>query len=222
MATAPKNSKTVASDADEDFDVSTVTDLPAEFGGEKLVKNAVGFPPYFEPEKGKSVSLRCKYIDYTDPAFLRIVCQYLGDKPLSCATGPKDDDGEADEILVNKGELFTMGWYATLPLEFGMKDGTPIHVICKKQVKSGTTDDGQPKKLWMWEYLTTAAGNKQIMAEKSRVMAFGSRNPKRNPLYLMAFTPDGLQLTAPNEEMKRLASGLGETQTARRAATAEA
>ncbi len=225
MATAPKTGKTDAknvSDADEDFVPGATANLPAEFGDEKLVANAVGFPPYFEPEKGRIVDLVCKMIDYSDPTFLRLICQYIGNEPLKCGTGPKDDDGESAEIMVQKGELFTFSWYATLPLEFGLKDGVPIRVVCVKQMKAGTTEDGQPKKLWVWQYMTTAAGSKQIMAEKSRAMAFGSRNPKQNPLYLAAFTPDGLKLSGPNDEMKRLAAGFGDAQTARRAANAEA
>jgi len=206
-------------DLDEDdaieFD-GKLPPLPAAFGGEKLEAVATGFPPYLEPKKGLVVDVIPRMLDFTNPKFIRVVAEYIGDEPLTCYTGPKDDDGDAAEVIVHKGQFITIGWYATLPLEFALKDEVPVRIVCLKQSKS--EKDGEVRKLWHWSYLCTAKGKEHILREKARAMAFGARDPKTNPKYLLAFTPDGMKLSAPTEQMLML----DEKATSRRAANAEA
>jgi hypothetical protein len=206
-ATAPKHDARDLDEEGEDF-TGELPALPAEFGTDKVVDNVVGFPPYWEPgEPGNHCDLIPQYLDTTDTSFLRIVCKYIGDEPLQCMTGSKGDDGNSGTpVEVRKGELFTIGWYATLPLEFGMANQVPIRVVVVKKSRNGKNPDGTPKMLWHFKYQTSERGAKQISAEKQRAMAFGPRNVKNNPQYLIAFTPEGMRMSAPSEALK-LASG---------------
>jgi len=192
-------------DLDEDevvgFDVSKLPPLPAEFGDAGLVTVVTGFAPYWEPkEAGRTVFVIPRAIDFSDPAFVRITCENLGE-PLECHTGAKGKTEGVDEstpVMVGKGELFTIGWYASLPLEYGLKDSVPIavHVIAKERLAS-KTETGEPKKLWKFAYMTGPQFKPLIEAEKARAMRFGPRNIKTNPNYLLAFTGEGLQMSAP-------------------------
>jgi hypothetical protein len=180
--------------------------LPSEFAGKKPVTVATGFAPYWQPEKGDTIFCVPKMIDFSDRAFIRVLCKNIGDV-LVCHTGPKDDDDQAEEIVVHKGEDFTASWLATLPFEFGLKDQVPLMITCLEKTKNGKNPDGSPKMLWHFRYQTPDEKTAQsILAEKARSMAFGKRNPKKNPLYLYAFTPEGLKLSAPTPDMLNAAN----------------
>jgi hypothetical protein len=199
---APIDETDIDPDEEEltEADLSNLPALPAEFGAKALVDNAVGFAPYWRPKKGAVVDLIARSLDIADLSFIRVTCEYIGDVPLECRTGSKGDDDDNDEstpILVKKGELFTVSWYATLPLEYGIKHATPIRVIVLKKSTAGKTEDGEPKKLWNFKYQTSEAGQRQISAEKMRSMGWGQRNVKTNPAYLLAFVGEGVSLAAP-------------------------
>ncbi len=199
---APIDEMDIDPDEEEltEADLSNLPALPAEFGAKALVDNAVGFAPYWRPKKGNVVDLIPRSLDIADLAFIRVTCEYIGDVPLECRTGSKGDDDDNDEstpILVKKGELFTVSWYATLPLEYGIKHSTPIRVIVLKKSTAGKTEDGEPKKLWSFKYQTSEAGQRQISAEKMRSMGWGQRNVKANAAYLLAFVGEGASLAVP-------------------------
>jgi len=186
----------------------SATKIPGQsyFGAKTLVTIATGFAPYWEPRDGAVIEIRPRMIDSTDPNFLRIICENLGGD-VECSTGPKDKDGDAEPVAVHNGEDMTISWFAALPLEFALKDGVPLRVTALGKTKSGTTSDGKPKYLWHFRYETYPEDQKKIMSEKARAMGFGPRDPKGNPLYLQAFTPEGLTLAGPTADMRRLADG---------------
>ena len=183
---APIDEMDIDPDEEEltEADLSNLPALPAEFGAKALVDNAVGFAPYWRPKKGNVVDLIPRSLDIADLAFIRVTCEYIGDVPLECRTGSKGDDDDNDEstpILVKKGELFTVSWYATLPLEYGIKHSTPIRVIVLKKSTAGKTEDGEPKKLWSFKYQTSEAGQRQNQRREDALDGLGSAERESQP-----------------------------------------
>lgn len=178
--------------------------LPAEFGADKLENFATGFAPYWKPIKGVAVDFIPVGIEHVEKLDItHILCKYIGDQPLECRTGAKGDDDDNDmstPVMVRKGDLFSVGWYATLPVELGIKDAVPTRIIPVKRGTIGTiVVDGvkQPKKLWTFKVQTSPKFLEKLNAEKARVMGFGMRDIKKNQGYLLAFTTEGLRLSSP-------------------------
>ena len=169
-------------------------ELPAEFGQGELVAVSTGFPPYLVIEEGVKFACTVESLDLTDPDFIRFVCKNLG-KELKCNTGKRND---GQEVIVNRGEEFTVSWFATLPLEWAMSHKTPLLITPLAKESGRKMANGKPGNLWRFSYETTADGAKQIAAEKNRALGFGRRmivvgtgnqaESQPNPSYLGAFT----------------------------------
>jgi hypothetical protein len=175
--------------------------LPAEFGADKLENFATGFAPYLKPKKGVAIDFIPIGIEHVEKLDItHILCRYIGEQPIECRTGAKGDDDDNDmstPVMVRKGDLFSVGWYATLPVELGIKDAVPTRVIPVKRGTIGKNADGTPKKLWTFKVQTSPKFLEKLNAEKARVMGFGMRDIKKNQGYLLAFTTEGLRLSSP-------------------------
>lgn len=190
-------------DDEDDFE------LPAEFGSGDLVTVSTGFPPYLIIEEGVKFACTVEALDLTDPDFFRFICKNLG-KTLQCNTG-KRQDGVAAEV--QKGENFTISWFATLPLEWAMKYKTPLVITPLGKDEGRKLPNGKPGSLWRFTYQTTVEGAKQIETEKNRALNFGKRMVVENkesfpnPDYLFAFG-EGIDLGAlPSDKKAALNSG---------------
>lgn len=185
--------------------LNALPSLPQEFGADKLENFATGFAPYWKPTKGVAVDFIPVGIEHVEKLDItHILCRYIGDVPLECRTGAKGDDDDDDKstpVTVRKGDMFSVGWYATLPVELGIKDAVPTRIIPVKRGTIGTVIvDGQkqPKKLWTFKVQTSPKFLEKLNAEKARVMGFGMRDIKKNQGYLLAFTTEGLRLNSPS------------------------
>ena len=103
-------------------------------------QSASGFPPYLKAFVGLVLDMQVLMIDERKENFIRHVCQYLGSTPLVCATGKVTD---AEEVVVQKGELFTLSDYKGLPFE--QLIGLPIKAACLETIALGPAADGKPR-----------------------------------------------------------------------------
>jgi hypothetical protein len=101
-----------------EFDDPTVTEM-SEFEKQILAtlenweKVDIGFPPYWTPSVGKVIVARVAALDFSDPAFHRIVLQATR-VDIPCQRGPAAD---AEAITVKVGDFFSMSEYAGMNLE---------------------------------------------------------------------------------------------------------
>lgn len=72
------------------------------------------YPPYFEVEEGAAFRAKVLGKDDSDPEFIRwVLC---AERPVKCYRGSKKKN-QATEIIVQPGELFTIGEYVALRLD---------------------------------------------------------------------------------------------------------
>lgn len=106
-----------------------------------------GFPPYWNPQLGKSFQGIIVKRDERDPDFIRYIIQATD--TIMCATGPASD---AEEVIVEPGQLFTCSAYATMNLEeyFGLE----VKVITWKTrtLPGKESSRGVPRSLWEFKY----------------------------------------------------------------------
>lgn len=117
-------------------------------------EEATGFAPYWNPEENAWFFARIIDKDERDPSFVRFLMQAGHDIP--CKRGPAE---EAEDVMVNKGEFFTISVYYSLQdlfdfyLELARTGAlTPtqqfmrIMAIDKSKTKAG-------QKVWNWKVL---------------------------------------------------------------------
>jgi len=188
--------------------------IPIEFQGTEGVDVQVGFPPYWDIEEGQVIFCIPRRVDVSDPAFIRHVCECLSPE-MQCSTGPKDRGGEATPVTIHRGDLFTVSNFATLPLEYGLKDAVPIKVTVIGKDTSGKLPNGQPRTMWRFKYtVPNEEMKKSIEREQNRAAGFGAkwiRDEKTktnlaNMSYYRAFFPENLGLSAPSAAMGALNS----------------
>jgi hypothetical protein len=124
---------------------------------EGFVVEDTGFPPYWNPTPGAAFCGVVIDRDDRDPKFIRY--RILASSPILCARGPADD---AEPVHVNAGEMFTVSFYAALPLDDYM--GFEVYVLAKEKVKGGKEKD-RGGTVWQWK-LGCAPETKQIVARR--------------------------------------------------------
>jgi len=114
---------------------------------------ATGFPPYWQPEEGKTFKGRVLSVDRNEPDFVRF--SILATSPVKCARGPSDDQ---TEVNVNPGDLFNVSEYVQLPLENYMGFEVWVQAKGERPLKGGKTT---------WDFdLRCAPETKRIVAER--------------------------------------------------------
>lgn len=135
----------------------------------------IGFPPYWNPRmefidpnnarKGMKPGTGNSFLgtvvnrDERDEHFHRYVIQ--ASRAIRCQNGPSDD---AEEVIVQKGEFFTLSTYASLPLEnyFGME--VYVTPIQKRKIKDDP-ETGEPRDLWRFKLMVSPA-SKKLLTDK--------------------------------------------------------
>ena len=124
-------------------------------GFEFTDKEQISFPPYWKPVVGKSFVAMPMCRDERDPEFIRYHLVAFEDM-LDCVSGPVDS---ATPEPVKKGETFTIGKYATLPLDFYMGLPEPLLIT----VEGTRPSEGKKSDMFIWSIRPTAKC-KKIMA----------------------------------------------------------
>ena len=127
----------------------------------------VGFAPYWNPEPGKFFVGTPVARDERDPSFLRYLIKAAVD--TQCKRGPVD---EAEEVLVKKGEFFSVSVYYALAepfdaiLENFTSKGTDIlaKVTAIKTAKTKEKND-----VWQWKMHLPPEHKKLMTAMKETV-----------------------------------------------------
>jgi hypothetical protein len=134
-------------------DPHTINQAGAPEGWEE---ESLGFPPYWNPEVGKSFRGVVMNRDERDPEFIRYVL--LATAPVTCATGPAD---ESDVVHVAPGGKFTVSAYASLRLD--ELAGLEVFVKCigKREIKNGKQE------LWQWQVFLSPEAKKQLAARRA-------------------------------------------------------
>lgn len=132
----------------------------------------IGFPPYWNPRMtmvdptkpragmvpgtGNSFLGTVVNRDERDPNFTRYVVQ--ASRAIRCQNGPSDD---AEEVIVQKGEFFTLSTYASLPLDdyFGME--VYVQPIGKRKIKDDP-ETGEPRDLWRFSLMVSPESKKLL------------------------------------------------------------
>lgn len=114
---------------------------------------SVGFPPYWSPAPGAAFRGKLMLRDDRDPEFVRYVFQNTNNLPLECATGKTDD---AEQVMVQPGELFTVSLYAALP--FDMMFGLECLLLAKDKVETSKAG----REVWRWRMILPPEAKKQL------------------------------------------------------------
>jgi hypothetical protein len=127
-----------------------------------------GFPPYWNPEVGKTFRGVVLGLDEKDPDFKRFALKATDQ--IMCAQGPADD---AEQVIVKPGEFFTCSAYAALPLERYV--GFEVFVMAKnkRDIKGG-------KELWEFKLMIHPDEKKKLVALEAKRLA--EMNAPSNPL----------------------------------------
>jgi hypothetical protein len=126
-------------------------------------RQQVGFPPYWSPQReGQPFFGRVVALDTRQEDFYRYVIQATK-FPMYCRLGPADD---AEKILVQPGDFFTVSNYASLPLE----DFFDIEVIAiatkKRKLPGNEASKGVKRDLWMWDVRVESDKEKKIIEQR--------------------------------------------------------
>ena len=141
-------------------------DLPPEVAG--FVEEQISFPPYWNPDMGKVFYGMVVNLDDTDPTFVRYVVEAF--MPTLCERGDKHNK---EEVLVQKGEFFTLSAYAGLPLDRYI--GFAVFV----QVK-GQRDVGQPQPMWEFTLKISPEDRKVFVEERKQRIAAAMQRYREN------------------------------------------
>lgn len=128
--TAPVNASNASNTANDDMpDFANWTD------------RQVSFAPYWHPAPGDKFFGKIIAIDMRNPEFIRLQFQCLQNE-LTCQRGPA---AEGNEVVVHKGETFSMSVYSALAdeLTFQLQSGIspPTYIEAQKKVKTATGKD---------------------------------------------------------------------------------
>jgi hypothetical protein len=124
-------------------------------------KDALGFAPYFKVQGlgdcfvGKLVSL-----DFRDPKMPRFIFENPMDIPIQCYKGPVDN---AEPVIVNKGEFFTLSQYKGLPIENYMDIDVMYKVVGTQETDNGT--------MYVWEVRMSPESKKLVNARRKEEMS---------------------------------------------------
>lgn len=149
--------------------ISNPDALP-EFAG--FEEEQLSFPPYWEASEGGWFYGMPVDVDTRDPQFGRYLIQ--AEMDIKCKTGKKD---EQEEILVRKGEFFTLSMYGLLPLDRYI--GTKVLVKC-----IGKKDVGQPQKAWNFSLKVSPEDKKKLIEDRKAIAAEAVRRfreARKNP-----------------------------------------
>jgi hypothetical protein len=106
-----------------------------------------GFPPYWKPRMGECIVARVCTLDARNENFIRYVMQATK-VAIPCARGPVDG---AEEVVVNPGEFFTMGEYASLDLTRFFDIEVFIKVTGERKLPGNADSNGVPRRLFEFD-----------------------------------------------------------------------
>ena len=125
-------------------------------------EEVLGFPPYLSLSEGTKVAATVVGFDDGDPEFERWVFQ--ASHNVKCNKGAKDEDtGEAETVIVKKGEFFSTSNYAQLRLHQYI--GVEILLFVKQKVKLAGG-----KTMWELGLKLTSEGKAQMNAKRSNAV----------------------------------------------------
>jgi hypothetical protein len=143
--TAPVNTSNAAADDMPDF--ASWTD------------RQVTFVPYWHPNQGDKFYGKIVGIDMRNPEFVRLQFQCLQNE-LKCQRGPV---AEGNEVIVRKGENFSMSVYSALAdeLTFQLQSGIspPTFIEAQKKVKTSSGKD-----CWQFRCRVSPEDNAKLVA----------------------------------------------------------
>lgn len=128
----------------------------------------VGFAPYWNPEENKFFVGTVVARDERDPEFLRYLIKAAVD--TQCKRGPVD---EAEEVLVKKGEFFSISVYHALaePFDFILENFTSKgeDLLTKLTAVKETKTKTQGRTVWQWKMHLPPEHKKKLNAMKETV-----------------------------------------------------
>ncbi len=126
-------------------------------------RQQVGFPPYWSPQReGQPFFGRVVALDTRQEDFYRYVVQATK-FPMFCRLGPADD---AEKILVQPGDFFTVSNYASLPLEEFFDIEVIVIATKKRKLPGNEASKGVKRDMWMWDVRVESEKEKQIIATR--------------------------------------------------------
>lgn len=170
--------KDVATVSAEELTQNPARAMDAGEAPEGWEEEQIGFPPYWNPRmefidpqvpsKGYKPGTGNSFLgtvvnrDERDENFPRYIIQ--ASRPIICQSGPA---AEAEEILVQKGEFFSMSVYASLPLEdyFGME--VWVQPVSKRKIKDDP-ETGDPRQVWRFKLMVSPASKKLLKERKDQ------------------------------------------------------
>ncbi len=144
--TAPNTTKNAAMGDEEDFS--------------NWSEEQIGFAPYWTPEEGESVAFTVLSRDERSEDFHRYICR-AEQNQVQCYRGKS---ANAEEVIVKRGEQFTMSIYDSLdePFMFYLASGLSprLRLTAKEKVPTGNAG----REVWKWTLLVDPAVKPQLDA----------------------------------------------------------
>ena len=120
----------------------------------------ITLPPYWEVGMDKWFCGLVVSVDDRDEEFVRYLVQ--AEMPIKCFTGSKKKN-EQEEVIVNKGEFFSLSAYASLPLDRYIGVRVLVRV-------TGRKDIGRPQPMWEFS-LKVSPEDKKLLLEDRKMAA---------------------------------------------------
>lgn len=123
-------------------------------------RQQVGFPPYWAPlREGQPFFGRIVALDTRQEDFYRYVVQATK-FPMFCRLGPSDD---AEKIMVQPGDFYTVSAYASLPLEDFFDIEVLVVATKKRKLPGNEASKGVKRDMWMWDVKVESDKEKRII-----------------------------------------------------------
>lgn len=139
-------------------------EILAQLGAWEKVET--GFVPYWKPEVGRILVARVCALDTRQEGFTRIVLQATR-LPVTCARGPVDG---GEEVIVQPGDFFSMGEYASLDMSKFFDIEVFIKVTGTRKLPGNEASNGVPRKLFEFDVRCSPEDKKRLNADRAEEM----------------------------------------------------
>jgi hypothetical protein len=148
---------------------SDIEQLIADLVPKDAVKIDATFPPYWQCGLAKGFRGKVLLRDERDPKFVRYHIENTGPKPIECRKGAVAD-GVVEDVA--PGRIFTIGAYATLPLDRFL--GFEITVICtgERELPGNERSEGVPRNIFDFDIYATKEVEAKLASQRSEDLQF--------------------------------------------------
>lgn len=126
-------------------------------------KISVGFPPYWKGSLGRAFRGQVLMRDDRDPDFVRYHILNTAGKSLKCQKGPVDDE---EIIMVDPGDIFTVGGFAGLPLDTFFGHEVVAQIVNERTLPGNELSKNRPRSFYDFEVTVSPETQKLLRQQR--------------------------------------------------------